>query len=218
LSPKRKPKDSDQSTRQRLLEAAGQVFATKGFEAGTAKEICLVAGTNTAAVNYYFGGINNLYMAVVIEARRRLINHEEMMAILSSKADAWSKLEAAFGLIVRAATGPISASWMIRVIGREFVAPPFSFDEQRRNETVARMNIVRSFVGEIMGLPPDDPAVARGCIFLLAPCWILLLADRSVLKLVLPDLGLEPDDAKLLTDDLIQCAKAGLSSFASRGR
>lgn len=118
---KRKPKDSDQSTRQRLLEAAGQVFAAKGFEAATAKEICRLAGTNTAAVNYYFGGINCLYVAVVDEARRRLINHDEMMAILSSKLDAWSKLEAAFGVIVRVATGPIASSWVLRIIGREFL-------------------------------------------------------------------------------------------------
>jgi AcrR family transcriptional regulator len=44
------------------LEAAGFAFARKGFRDTKVAEICQSAGTNTAAVNYYFGSKEALYM------------------------------------------------------------------------------------------------------------------------------------------------------------
>jgi TetR/AcrR family transcriptional regulator, regulator of cefoperazone and chloramphenicol sensitivity len=69
-----KTEEDHRSTRQQLLEAAGHMFAKKGFERSTAKEICERAGTNTAAVNYHFGGIEALYAAVLDEARNRILS------------------------------------------------------------------------------------------------------------------------------------------------
>jgi AcrR family transcriptional regulator len=51
-----------QKTRHRLLEAAGEVFAEKGFWSATHEEICSKANANTAAINYHFGSKENLYV------------------------------------------------------------------------------------------------------------------------------------------------------------
>src|SRR5271166_161612 len=51
--------------RQRLLEAAGQEFAEKGFKAATVKAITDHAGANIAAVNYYFRDKEGLYVEAV---------------------------------------------------------------------------------------------------------------------------------------------------------
>jgi AcrR family transcriptional regulator len=51
--------------RQRLLEAAGRVFAEKGFKAATVKAITDLAGANIAAVNYYFRDKEGLYVEAV---------------------------------------------------------------------------------------------------------------------------------------------------------
>lgn len=56
------------STRDRILEAAGNVFARKGFEAATVREICRLAEANIAAVNYYFGDKRQLYVEAVKRA------------------------------------------------------------------------------------------------------------------------------------------------------
>lgn len=49
-------------TRQRLLAAASEVFAQKGFWETTHAEVCGKAKVNTAAVNYHFGSKENLYV------------------------------------------------------------------------------------------------------------------------------------------------------------
>jgi AcrR family transcriptional regulator len=51
--------------RNRLLEAAGQTFAEKGFKGATVREIVRRAGLNIAAVNYYFRDKEGLYVAAV---------------------------------------------------------------------------------------------------------------------------------------------------------
>jgi AcrR family transcriptional regulator len=55
-------------TEQRLLEAAGQIFAEKGFRAATINEICTRAEANIAAVNYHFDSKERLYVEAVRHA------------------------------------------------------------------------------------------------------------------------------------------------------
>ena len=64
-STRRANADRDATTRRRLLEVAGEVFGEQGFDRATGKEICRRAGVNTAGVNYHFGGMEGLYVAVV---------------------------------------------------------------------------------------------------------------------------------------------------------
>ena len=53
--------DSQDGTRQHVLECACEVLAQKGYRDATIHEICDRAGANIAAVNYYFGSKENLY-------------------------------------------------------------------------------------------------------------------------------------------------------------
>ena len=55
------------TTKVKLLEAAGEEFADKGFERATIRGICERAGANIAAVNYHFGDKEQLYARAVIE-------------------------------------------------------------------------------------------------------------------------------------------------------
>jgi AcrR family transcriptional regulator len=59
-----------EQTKTRVLEAAGEEFAEKGYAAARVRSICERAGVNLAAVNYYFGDKERLYGEVVLEAHR----------------------------------------------------------------------------------------------------------------------------------------------------
>jgi AcrR family transcriptional regulator len=55
---------------ERLLEAAEQVFAERGFKAASIREISKLANANVAAVNYHFGDKERLYIEAVKYAHR----------------------------------------------------------------------------------------------------------------------------------------------------
>jgi AcrR family transcriptional regulator len=57
--------DSEPTPRQRLLDVAVESFAEKGFAAVSVRDICGQAGVNVAAVNYYFGDKERLYIEAV---------------------------------------------------------------------------------------------------------------------------------------------------------
>jgi AcrR family transcriptional regulator len=54
-----------EETRQRLLDAAGEAFADKGFKAATVRDICRKVQVNLAAVNYHFGDKEQMYVEAV---------------------------------------------------------------------------------------------------------------------------------------------------------
>lgn len=67
-------KPQDDSTKSRLLLSAGEVFALHGFHRATIQTICEKAEANIAAVNYYFGSKENLYLET-LKFGRRLSRH-----------------------------------------------------------------------------------------------------------------------------------------------
>lgn len=62
--------------KQRLLRVAEEVFASKGQEAASVREICAKAGLNIAAINYHFGTKERLYIETVKAAHCTLLENE----------------------------------------------------------------------------------------------------------------------------------------------
>jgi len=73
-------REDGKETRSRLLNAAGEVFAQKGFRGAKVADICQRAGANVAAVNYYFGDKKSLYREVWQDA----LENSEMAVFFES--------------------------------------------------------------------------------------------------------------------------------------
>ena len=63
----RKPRTDGVEARARLLHTALKLFAQKGFAKTSTREIARAAGTNLAAIAYYFGDKTGLYSACFSE-------------------------------------------------------------------------------------------------------------------------------------------------------
>jgi AcrR family transcriptional regulator len=73
-----------EDTRERILLASQKLFADKGFDATSVRDITTEAGCNVASVNYHFGGKENLYLEtfrsmVAVLREQRLSVLDELM-------------------------------------------------------------------------------------------------------------------------------------------
>jgi len=61
----KKQEELNKNTEQKIIDVATELFAKKGFEGASTREICKQAGANISLISYYFGGKKELYEKVV---------------------------------------------------------------------------------------------------------------------------------------------------------
>ena len=69
IEPHRPVRQDGEQSRERLLRVGLALFAQKGFEKTSTREIAEAAHTNIAAISYYFGDKAGLYRAVFFESQ-----------------------------------------------------------------------------------------------------------------------------------------------------
>ncbi len=62
---------TDRTVRQRLLAGAAELFARKGYDATTVREIVQAAGVTKPALYYYFQNKEGIYLELMREAKAR---------------------------------------------------------------------------------------------------------------------------------------------------
>ncbi len=93
---------SEPSTRERLLDAAEVLFAQKGYESVSIREIAGEADVNLAAINYHFQGKQNLYVEVL---RRRLTPKREKLLAAIAAVEAADEDQPRLEMLIRAFVG-----------------------------------------------------------------------------------------------------------------
>ena len=58
-------KIKDDNSKTRILEAATSLFAGKGYEGTSIREICKTANVNLCLISYYWGGKQELYQGII---------------------------------------------------------------------------------------------------------------------------------------------------------
>lgn len=109
-------------TRQRLIEAAGEIFSDKGFRSATVREICRAAKANLASVNYYFGDKEQLYLEAVRFAHCRGMSAEIAHA-LPPGISAEDKLRMFVRTMVANLLAEDRPAWHRRLMLRELAEP-----------------------------------------------------------------------------------------------
>lgn len=198
-------------TRALILQVAGRLFAEKGFDRTTSREICLAAGTNMAAVNYHFGSRDGLYEAVLVEAHDQLMRLDALEAIGRSGDTPQERLRSLMALLSQRAVAQ-EAPWGLRVLVHELmVAPSPHLAALLRKAVLPKVQILMTIVAATLHLPADHPAVQRSMVLLLMPCIMMTVAPRGWLGQIVPAVC---DDPQGLLDDMTSYALAGLAAVS----
>ena len=100
--------NTNKGVRDRLLDAAEELFCEHGFEGASIRDIAAAADCNIASVNYYFGGKEKLYEEVW---RRHLILMRDVRIAsidkVMSKSDGKPQLEVLLRSFAEAFIGPL---------------------------------------------------------------------------------------------------------------
>lgn len=109
-------------TRRRILEAAGPLFAEKGYEATNVREITTRAGANQASINYHFGSKEKLYVEAVRYAGS---NCDQAFPMPQPPADATpeQQLRGFITVMLHRMLDPNVPPWHRQLIMRELAEP-----------------------------------------------------------------------------------------------
>ncbi len=206
---------SGEGTRARLLRSAGEIFALRGLDRATGKEITEHAGVAAAAINYHFGSFDQLYASVLREAHRCLASVDQLRGLVANRTLPEERLRGLIAIGVEALVDP-RRSWALQVVAREFVAPTVTgravLDE---GELFPRRQLVERVVAEILDRPENDASVSRLCFVVLAPIMLLMVCDRGAVRQSFPGACLT-DDPKTVIDHFHRFALAGLVAERAR--
>jgi AcrR family transcriptional regulator len=123
----RTPELNEENTRDKILNAAGEIFAEHGFEGATIRMITEQAEVNVAAVNYHFRDKAELYNRVVLDAcSARAAWHD----VLGEPANApEEKLRSLIAHFLEYMLDPNRPAWKRRLMAREMANPTTALDE-----------------------------------------------------------------------------------------
>jgi AcrR family transcriptional regulator len=176
-------------TRTKLLDSAGQVFAERGFQAATVREICARAGVNIALINYHFGDKEKLYTEVLMHSFGSM--ESEVRAL-----DSGLPPKAAFREAVRATMQricrPGRPSWHFQLMVHE-TAQPTAAMSRVIDETMRPIyGRFRAVIADLLGLPIEHDKT-RLCAHSVIAQIVHYVHSRKVNAKIWPELELTPE-------------------------
>jgi AcrR family transcriptional regulator len=205
---KGRPIPSEMVTRQRLLEAAGEVFAQEGFRSATVRDICRRAGANVAAVKYHFGDKQKLYSAAVHYAHdcaKRFPVDEG----IGPDPTARQRLEGFVRAMLMGVLEPGRPAWHAKLMAREMIEPTAVLQKIAEQGVKPRLQLLSGIIRSVVG--PDVPdVVVRRCARSVVGQTLFYHFARPMLERVFPDERLDASAIDSLAAHIADFSLGGL--------
>jgi len=204
-------------TRERIVDAAGEIFARKGFQQATIREICREAGANVAAVNYHFGDKERLYVEAVKRAHCESVptKREEWPSDLPAEQQLRLFLEKMLiDMLDRDSPG-----WHIELIMREMAHPTTACEELVRGYIEPKFQLLCSIVRSLLPEDASNQQVHLHAFSIIGQC-LLYRFHRPVGRLLIGDEEFESlFVVETLTQHIANVCLAGMqATFAGEPR
>jgi AcrR family transcriptional regulator len=207
----------DLVTRQRLLEAAGEVFAESGFERATVRDICKKANANVAAINYHFRDKEGLYRETLKYAHQCAAGenvhaiHQMVSGEISVPAE--QRLEIFIRTFLLRAFHAGKGSWYGKLVAQELGKPTAMLDQLVQTEIRPRANFLEATIAELIGGDAPKDLVRRCARSVVSQCVFYHLCKPMVQRLH-PEQGFEQADLEVLADHITRFSLHAIKGIA----
>jgi len=206
------PLPPDDTTRQRLIEAAGQTFADLGFRNATIRDISTRAGANVAAVNYHFGDKHALYSEVLRYAHLCAITKYPPHMGLPPKTRPEKKLEAFVQSFLLRLLDTGRPAWHARLMARELAEPTAALDvlvhEQIKPHFLGLLEIIR----KLLKKDAPESALRATCSSIVGQCLFYHFGAPITARLF-PDKKYTASDVDALAAHITRFSLAGIRAI-----
>lgn len=173
-----------ESTRSRIIEAAGPIFAEQGFEKATVREICAAAKVNVASINYYFGDKQQLYLETLKYARTKRAERYPVPA-WDDETLPEEKLYDMVSTLLRRLVALKSAPWQVQMVMREVMNPSHACEHLVLEYFRPYFELILEIIDELCERPlPDDVRLKLG-FSIIGQC-LHYRYGRDVIEIIAP--------------------------------
>ncbi|QDV63279.1 CerR family C-terminal domain-containing protein [Crateriforma conspicua] len=199
----------------RLLQHAGPIFAEKGFQGATLREIANAAQTNVASVSYHFGDKLGLYRAVIAQMRSE--REKRFPAPVIQTPPAGQPPMIVLRPIVQTILSRMLAcdenGWQHRLMMREFQQPTVVFSQIVHEYFRPMFELMKSTLGQLMGPQADEATVHRMVFSLIGQCVYYRIGDPTIPHLLTPSQIDAVMDIDALADHICGVMSAAIESY-----
>lgn len=202
---------------ERLISVAGEIFAKKGRQA-TVREICRAANCSIAAINYYFGDKNQLYLLCVrtaCERKQKLFPLPDL-----GDADDPESAEKMLRSFLRVITSRMAAksnlSWQNTLMLREVISPSEGVSEMLGTPFRRDFAALQSLLARLLGETLDSPALREQITTQIVARAMFLRTGKSLRKMFGID-SLANEDPVDYADTITDSILLQLEALRQRG-
>lgn len=185
--------------RSRLVLAALRLFAEKGYEGATTREICELARANISAIRYYFNDKAGLYRAAFTEPMG------EMPCRINMGDYTNLRLPDALELFFREFLAPLKKGEELRLVMklrfREMIEPTGARQHELDAEIKPQHEAVVSLLRQHLGLQQGDADVHR-LSFAIIAMGVHFYVGQEVVSAISPDVLNGPEAIDILANRL----------------
>jgi len=207
---------SQEKTRQRLVEAAGEVFAEQGYRTATVREICARAGANVAAVSYHFGDKETLYAAVLRYAHGHAIAKYPPHMGLPPDAPAEARLHSFVLAFLLRLMDEGRPAWHAKMMSREIAEPTGALDMLVDEQVKPLFGYVRQVMIDLLGPKAPDETVRLCCFSVVGQC-LFYHFGQPVMRRMFPQRTLGVKDAARVAEHITRLTLSGVRAVAVGG-
>jgi TetR/AcrR family transcriptional regulator, regulator of cefoperazone and chloramphenicol sensitivity len=200
-------------TRQRLLDAAGQVFAARGYRQATVREICRRARANLAAVNYHFRDKEGLYTAVLEDAHRRALEKYPLDSPDYEALPPAGRLRIFIHHAVFKLFDEDMSAQRFKLMAWEMIEPTSALDSLVANIIRPMEQRLRAIIRGLLGPGATDEQIRLCQLSIIGQCLHHRHA-QPVIQRLFPDQHYGPEDLARLADHITQFSLQALQGLA----